>query len=805
MTAAPQLLAIIELSFDPLLRIGELIIRWQTLGVLAALLAGIALASKLAVDDAVEPRLRIGDMALLLAAAVPGAVLGGRLIHAIAFWDAYSANPLRLFDPSVGALSLLGAIGGGLVTAGYAAHVTGAPVRRWADAAAVPLLLAIGIGKLAQLLGGSGQGLPFAAPWAVAFTGDGPWVSASAHVPSHPSQIYEGLWALLGIPLVLSLARSRRLSGHRVESGWLLAAALAWFLLGRVLVGFTWRDQPTIGPLNSEQALALVALVTVPLALRLGRPHHGVGDGGAISAALTALLITAIAAFPAAAPARAGTALTIDERLAAMTLQQKVGQLFMVMFYGDQAAETNVAQRALNTAALGVPTATEVISRYNVGGIIYFDERGNLKTPRQIGQLSNALQRTAVANGGGIPLLISADQEGGQVARLPAPATRFPGNMALGATRGLGLARSTARSIGRELRSVGINQNLAPVAGVNVDPLNPIIGVRSFGSSSALVAQMVGPSVRGTQIDAGIAATAKHFPGHGDTAVDSHTGLPVIDHSLADWRTIDAPPFAAAVGAGVKVVMTGHLAVPALDASGTPATLSGPILGDYLRSELGFEGVVMTDALDMGALRLTYADAEVPVLALLAGVDLLLMPPSLPVAFEAVLAAVDDGRITVERLDQSVRRILLLKESLGLFANPLVRLRDIPSSYGIATHRAVERKVAERSVTLLVNDAGLLPLSAPRGASFLLVGPSAATLAPLETLLRARGYASSTLAVGDRPTAEGVAGGRGHGRRQRLRGGTDKERRHGRRAATSRGRAGDERPATHHHFRCASI
>ena len=261
MAGAVQIFAVIELSFDPLLHIGELIIRWQTLGVLAALLAGIALAAKLAVDNAIQPPLRMSEMVLILAAVVPGAVVGGRLVHAIVYWDAYAAAPLRLFDPSVGALSLLGAVLGGLLSGGYVGRLIGAPLRRWADAAAVPLLLIIGLGKIAQLLGGSGQGLPFDGPWAVAFTGSGPWVSANADLPSHPSQLYEAVWALIGIPIVIAWA-------DRVnDEGRLFVGALSVFLLGRVLVGFTWRDQATFGPLNMEQTLASLALIGAAICL----------------------------------------------------------------------------------------------------------------------------------------------------------------------------------------------------------------------------------------------------------------------------------------------------------------------------------------------------------------------------------------------------------------------------------------------------------------------------------------------------------------------------------------------------------
>lgn len=251
----------IEINFDPFLRLGELAIRWQTIGVTVALLAALAVAG----HASSRRPLGFADLATIVAGIVPGAVIGGRLVHGFVFWDAYAADPARLLDPSVGTLSLTGAVLGGALTGAYIAKLIGAPVGRWAQAAAVPMLVAIGLGKLAQFLGGSGQGLPFDGPWAVAFSGAGPWISSNAAVPAHPSQIYEGLWNLLGI---VGLWRPTRVFGwtHRsVGEGWRFVGALGWFLVGRVLVGFTWRDHPLIGPLNAEQVIALVALAGVLL------------------------------------------------------------------------------------------------------------------------------------------------------------------------------------------------------------------------------------------------------------------------------------------------------------------------------------------------------------------------------------------------------------------------------------------------------------------------------------------------------------------------------------------------------------
>lgn len=239
-------------------------------------------------------------------------------------------------------------------------------------------------------------------------------------------------------------------------------------------------------------------------------------------------------------------------------------------------------------------------------------------------------------------MLISTDQEHGIVARVGKPATLLPGAMALGANGSRTDARTAGSISGAELRALGIRQDYAPVADVNVNPANPVIGVRSFGADPAAVAGLVAAQVTGYQ-RASVAATAKHFPGHGDTAVDSHYGFPVIGHTREEWNAIDAPPFRAAVRAGIDSIMTAHIMVPALDGSGDPATLSRPILTGILREELGYDGVVVTDSLGMQGVREKYGDDRVPVLALKAGVDQLLNPPSLDIAWNAVLTAVRQG------------------------------------------------------------------------------------------------------------------------------------------------------------------
>ncbi|MEV4809041.1 glycoside hydrolase family 3 protein [Micromonospora avicenniae] len=458
----------------------------------------------------------------------------------------------------------------------------------------------------------------------------------------------------------------------------------------------------------------------------------------AIASVLVAAVGATAAPVPGRAadpPARSGEHGWVTSTLRHMSLEQKVGQLFATYVYGADATEPSAADRAANLAAFGVETPAEVVEEFNLGGVCYFSWSHNLDSPRQIATLSNALQQAALGDGrkGRVPLLISTDQEQGVVLRMPAPAAQFPGAMALGAARSPLAARTAAEVTGRELRAVGIRQPYAPIADVNVNPANPVIGVRSFGADPTLVAELTGAQVTGFQAGAGVTAVAKHFPGHGDTATDSHTGLPVINHSRAEWDRIDAPPFRQAIRAGVDSIMTAHIVVPALDPSGDPATLSPRILNGVLRGELGFRGVIVTDALNMAAVRQRYGDERVPVLALKAGADQLLMPPDLRLARDAVLRAVASGELTERRIDESVRRILTLKHRQGLARSPLVDVEKAVRTVGAPEHLAAVTRVTDPTLTAVRNDAGLLPL--PRtDRSVLVTGWNTAAFAPIETV-----------------------------------------------------------------------
>lgn len=471
--------------------------------------------------------------------------------------------------------------------------------------------------------------------------------------------------------------------------------------------------------------------------------------------------LAGVAATPAAAHGR-------DKRLkkiiARMSVEAKVGQLFVPYFYGASATSPSQADQERNLRELGVRTVAELIAKYHLGGVIYFSGwTNNIHDPRQVAELSNGVQRASLSLPTPIPSLISIDQEHGANVRVGSGATQLPGAMALGAGHSLSDARTAARISGTELAALGIHQNFAPVADVNVNPANPIINIRSFGADAREVGRMVAAQVTGYR-RASVVACAKHFPGHGDTGQDSHTELPVITHTREEWERIDAPPFQAAIAAGVDSIMTAHLQVPALDPSNDPATLSPKILQGVLRGELGFDGVIVTDALNMAGVRTKYGDDRVPVLALKAGADQLLFPPDIDVAYHGVLAAVRDGEITEERLDESVLRILRLKDKAGLLGgSPLTSPREVDRVVGSRQHRIAADRIAERTTTLLVNEGRTLPLR--RGQRKLLVvgaGPAfptddtRSTVPELAKAFDALGYDTAHLVTGRSPDAAAI-------------------------------------------------
>ncbi|MGY2981920.1 glycoside hydrolase family 3 protein [Thermostichus sp. OS-CIW-30] len=366
-----------------------------------------------------------------------------------------------------------------------------------------------------------------------------------------------------------------------------------------------------------------------------------------------------------------------------------MGQLFLVYFEG---AEFSSALE-------------EMIRDYHVGGLIFYSIAGNIQTLPQVAQLIAAAQAQAL-----VPLWIAIDQEGGPVVRLTEGVTVFPSAMAVAAAGSLAKAEAMARAVGTELKSLGFNLNFAPVVDVNSNPHNPIIGIRAFGSDPKQVTDYGLALWRGYR-QAGILCTPKHFPGHGDTDIDSHLGLPRVDRPLEALQTTELRPFQALIRAGAEAVMTAHVVMPALG-SVRPATLAPEVVSGWLRQKLGFKGLVLTDSLTMGAIARTYGIPEAAELAFKAGADVLVFgadpgftPAIQKEAYAHLLREFRAGRLSVEQLDRSVERILALKRRyrLGSPCPPFP-----PST--LESHQALARQIAQDSITLV---RGSLPPLAP--------------------------------------------------------------------------------------------
>ncbi|MFQ5702461.1 MAG: glycoside hydrolase family 3 N-terminal domain-containing protein [Gemmatimonadales bacterium] len=377
--------------------------------------------------------------------------------------------------------------------------------------------------------------------------------------------------------------------------------------------------------------------------------------------------------------------LTADSLLGTLTTRQKVAQLVMPWLLGNYTAFDSEE----------FETALGWVDSLEVGGIII-----SIGSPLDAASKLNELQRRSH-----LPLLVAADMEWGSGMRLVG-GTSFPMPMAIGATGNPDDAYELGRVTALEARAAGIHMTFSPVSDVNNNPDNPIINTRSFGEDPRSVANLITTYIRGAA-DNGLYTTAKHFPGHGDTGTDSHIGMPVVSACWTRLDTLELIPFRAAIAAGVTAVMTAHLAMPCIDGDDPPpATMSPRIMGGMLRDSLGFRGLVVTDALTMGAIVSKYGPGETVVKAFLAGSDLLLIPPDPRVAVEAMLQALDSGRITMERLDGSVRRILQLKIDAGLFRARTVALDRIPTVIGRREFQESADDIAARALTL-VRDNGI--------------------------------------------------------------------------------------------------
>lgn len=383
----------------------------------------------------------------------------------------------------------------------------------------------------------------------------------------------------------------------------------------------------------------------------------------------------------------------IEQTLASMTLDEKIGQLIIPATVGmflSQESETFQQMR-------------RDITEFHVGGYHMLGEVSILHEPAGVALLINHLQELAR-----VPLWITADFEGGVGLRYIG-ATRLPRAMAMGATGNPEMAYQAARITAEEARALGVQVNFYPVADVNNNARNPIINIRSFGGDPNQVGLMARAYIRGSQ-EHGVMATAKHFPGHGDTSTDSHLELAVVDVDRARLDSIELPPFRAAIEEGVGGVMSAHIALPQIETERLPATLSPKMLTGILRGEMKFNGVIFTDALNMRGVAAHYPEGEAAVRAIKAGADVLLYPPSVEQAFVAVKHAVDAGEIKESRLDESVRRILSAKEKLGLDHNRFVDIGKLDKALGTNEHQRTAQQIIESAITLVRDTRKVLPL-----------------------------------------------------------------------------------------------
>jgi beta-N-acetylhexosaminidase len=389
-----------------------------------------------------------------------------------------------------------------------------------------------------------------------------------------------------------------------------------------------------------------------------------------------------------------------DSVLTTLSLRDKAAQMVWPWILGDYTATDNAAWTRVET----------MIREQKLGGAII-----SVGGPIDIAVKTNALQRAAT-----LPLLIGADLETGAAFRarggyfIPnaidlGGATAFPYQMGIGATRDTMLAYEMGRVTAIEGRALGIHMAFAPVLDVNNNPKNPVISARSFGENPRLVAQMGRALIRGIQ-ENGMLATAKHFPGHGDTEQNSHLELARVDASRARLDSVELLPFREAVAGGVAGVMTFHGYLPALDTTRTAATLSPKVMLDLLRTQMGFQGILVTDALDMNGVLGKATMGEVTQLAVAAGNDVLLMPTDVNAAIEAVVSGVRTGRFTEARVDSSVRRLLVAKHRLGIDRNRYVDVEKVRSVVADSANLAPARIAAERAITLVRDSLGMIPL-----------------------------------------------------------------------------------------------
>jgi beta-glucosidase-like glycosyl hydrolase/CubicO group peptidase (beta-lactamase class C family) len=380
----------------------------------------------------------------------------------------------------------------------------------------------------------------------------------------------------------------------------------------------------------------------------------------------------------------------VRETLARMPLEARAAQMIAVRASGlYQNPESREARRLQRE-----------VRELKVGSLVVFES--------EVGSLRRVLERLqGLAE---VPLLVSADMERGLSFRVRRGVVPLPYAMAIGATRSEEAAQFSGEVTAREARALGLHWALAPVADVNNNPANPVINIRSYGEDPELVARLAAAFIRGAR-QGGLLTTVKHFPGHGDTAVDSHLQMPTLSADRSRLDSVELLPFRQAVAAGVDAVMLGHIAVPALDPSGSPATLSAPVATELLRRELGFQGLVVTDALEMAGVRRETWTGEAAVKAVRAGADVILLPPETDVAIQSLVRAVREGVLAEARIDESAGRVLAAKESLGLLP-PRGRPEPVEKAVGRPADVEQALEIARRSITVVRNQGGVLPLRA---------------------------------------------------------------------------------------------
>ncbi|MBZ0283059.1 MAG: glycoside hydrolase family 3 protein [Anaerolineae bacterium] len=396
-----------------------------------------------------------------------------------------------------------------------------------------------------------------------------------------------------------------------------------------------------------------------------------------------------------------------SDPLESLTLEQRIAQMFIVNLYGAELTEAG----------------RDFLTRYQPGGVVLLGE--NLGTPEFVTRLTNRYQQT-ITGAGGLPLFVGVDQEGGPISHLSDGFTAFPTPTLMTASGDNDFVNQIGAAMGMELRAVGVNLNLAPVADLETNPRNPIIVRRSFGSDPAMVSPILAAFIHGMQ-STGVMATAKHFPGHGESDTDSHTGLPIIDLSRERLEAVELAPFRAAIAADVAAIMAAHIWYPALEPEpNTPASLSSRIITDLLRDEMGYDGLIMTDALDMDAIDTVYSYPDAAVKAVQAGVDLIIAAhislESQAAAIQALIDAVENGTISEERINESARRILAAKERYGLLEWQPLDPDAVSQRLSLERHTAMVELLFQAGVTLAYDRNGHLPLNPSRKVAIVYLG-----------------------------------------------------------------------------------